>query len=600
MKTKIIALAAAAVAASATTAQGFTDEKLGVSIAVDNKVSVGAAWRVEDRDPNRVGIGNRAENNGQGNAFSTNGDDGNLAFDKGDVVSAAFKLTSDITLSRGNFGAFIRGSYLYNDRLHNYDFFDIGDYGVGKEAPLSEYYDKTRTVQNYVGNNADLLDAFFFGSFDIADRPVGFKIGRQVINWGESTFVLHGVNSILTFDQNRQRVPGFEIEELLLPTNLAWFSVSPYRNVSVELFYQLHWESTKIDAAGTYWATNDFVGPGGTRANIGFGLPDENSPGSTIPRDPDRKPSNSGQFGGKLAFVIPALNDMDLSFYGMNYHSRLPLISGISKKTFAEPAVANGRYFIEYPEDIQLYGMSFNSVVGDWSIQGEYSYKVDQPLQLDDVELLLAGVGLPSQLTPAPCPVLGCAIGGNYLQGWRRHNVSQADVGLTRIFGPSKWLGTDQVILLAEAGAVYVHDLPDESVMRYEGPGTYRPGDAFAAAFVSNALGVTGTPLEITAETGRYATDFSWGYKLLARGTYNNVLGVFRVEPMVRFDHDMEGVTPTPITNFIQNRKQLTTSVTAYYLNWSTEVGYTRYWGGGDSNLLSDRDFVEAVLKFSF
>ncbi|HEX4895003.1 MAG TPA: DUF1302 domain-containing protein [Solimonas sp.] len=584
----LIALAAATCFSGQ--AQAWTQDRDGLVLQLDTKMSAGASWRVESRDRNLVGRGNG------GLAFSTNGDDGNLAFDSGEVVSAAAKITSDLTISRGDFGVFVRGSYLFNERLNNYDFFDLGDYGVGKEAPISEYRAKTAAVRDQVGNDADLLDAYFFGSFNLAGRPAAFRIGRQVINWGESTFILHGINSILTFDQNQQRVPGFEIDELLLPTNMAWVSFSPFGSVSVEAFYQLDWESTTIDASGTYWSSNDFAGIGGTRANIGFGLPNENSPGSTIPREADREPGNDGQYGGKLGFSIPALNEMDLSLYAMNYHSRLPLISGVPKATFAEPSTVTGRYFVEYPEDIQLYGLSFNTAVGDWSIQGEYSYKVDQPLQIDDVEVLLAGVGLPSQLTPAPCPVLGCALGKPYLRGWRRHDVSQVDLGLTRLVGPIGWLGSDQLVLLAEAGGVYVHDLPPESQLRYDGPGTYTPGDPFAAGFVSAALGTT-----IPVQTDGYATDFSWGYKLVARLSYNNLIGPIRVEPTLRFDHDVKGVTPTPVTNFVEDRKMLQLSVSGFYLQeWSAELGYTRYFDGGNANLLGDRDFIDAVVKYSF
>ena len=600
MHKNLVASAAAALMLSPV-AGAWSETVSGVDVQLQNKLSIGAAWRLESRDPDRIGIGNRADNDGQGNQFSTNGDDGNLAFDDGDIVSAAAKITSDLTVTRGDYGVFLRGSYLFNQELRSHDFFNPNDYGPGKEASTAEFSRKTNAVQDYVGNNADLLDAYVFGSLDIAGRSAAFKIGRQVINWGESTFVLHGINSILSFDQNRQRVPGFEIEELLLPNNFAWVSISVSDGIGLETFYQLQWARTEIDAAGTFWSSNDFAGRGGTRANIGFGLSDENTPGTTIPRDPDREPSDSGQYGARISMLVSALNDMDLSIYGMNYHSRLPVISGISKATFAEPASQTGRYFLEYPEDIQLFGVSFNTVVGDYSLQGEYSYKVDQPLQIDDVEVLLAGVGLPSQLTPPPCPQLGCALGGNELRGWRRHDVSQTDIGLTRVFGPNRFARWDQLVLLAEAGAVYVHDLPPESVLRYDGPGTVLPGDAFASAFVSNALGVTGTPFQINPQSGGYATDFSWGYKVLVRASYNNVLGALRVEPQLRFDHDVDGVTPTPITNFVQNRKQATASLGAFYLQaWSGELAYTRYWGGGEGNLLSDRDFVQAALKYAF
>lgn len=609
MKRTLIALAATALVSAGGTASALSTELAGVDVRLDNKLSLGAAWRVESRSDTLVGRGNG------GQAFSTNGDDGNLAFDSGDVVAAAAKITSDLTLSKGNFGVFLRGTYLFDQRLNDYGFFNPDNYytptpgapdvGVGltpisrrpSEVPISVFNQRTDASRDYLGNNADLLDAYVFGSLELGSRYMAFKIGRQVLNWGESTFVLHGINSLLTFDQNKQRVPGFEIEELLLPTALAWASISVTSGVSVEAFYQLDWDHTEIDAAGSFWSTNDFAGVGGQRANLTFGLPPENFPNTTIPRAPDREPGNSGQFGGRLSMLLPYFNDIDLSLYAMNYHSRLPLISGTSKASFAAPA-STGSYFVEYPEDIQLYGISFNTVVGGWSLQGEYSYKVDQPLQIEDVEVLLAGVGLPSQLTGDPD--FGAALGGQYLRGYRRHDVSQADIGVTYAFGPSEMMGWDQVLFIGEVGGVYVHDLPPKDELRYEGPGTYTPGDAYVAALVSaSTLPALGSA--VPQQTEGWADAISWGYKMVARAQYNNVLGRFRVEPTLRFDHDVRGVTPTPITNFVEDRRLISASVAGFYLqSWSLEAGYTRYFGAGRFNLLQDRDFMSLVAKYAF
>lgn len=599
-------LIATAVAALSAWSAGALAE--GWDFQLDNRVTIGAGWRLESADPDLIGISNG------GNANSTNGDDGNLAFDSGDIVSAAAKLTSDLTLSKGDFGVFVRGSYLFNQKLYDNEPFNRNNYyvpgdvdpGVGvtptgraSEAPISEYRYRTDAVQDEVGNDADLLDAFVFGSLPIGTRELSFKIGRQIINWGESTLVLHGLNSMMELDANQARVPGAEVDEILMPTSLAWFSMWLGGGFSVEAFYQLDWQPSEIDAAGTFLSTNDFATVGGTRANITFGLPPENFPNSTIPRAPNREPGDDGQFGFRLSTLVSALNETEFAFYGMNYHSRLPVISGTSKASYAAPSTT-GTYFLEYPEDIQLYGVSFNSAVGDWSIQGEYGYKVDQPLQIDDVEILLAGVGLPSQLTPAPEAPLGSALGGKYLQGWRRHDVSQADLGLTRIFGPSAIFGWDQLIFVAEAAAVYVHDLPSENVLRYEAPGTYTPGDADVAALVS-ASTLPALGRAVPQQTDGYATSFSWGYKLIARMTYNNVFGMFRVEPLLRFDHDVSGITPTPITNFIEDRKYVSARVALNYLQaYTLEVGYSTYFDGGASNLLTDRDYAEVVAKYRF
>ena len=292
MKKNLIAFTAAALCALSGTAGAVSTEAAGISIRLDNKLSAGASWRLEERDDKFVGIGNGGEAN------STNGDDGNLAFDKGDIVAGAFKVTSDLTAEKGGFGIFVRGSYVFNERLYNYGFFNEDNYytppaagpdiGVGlrpngcptlnlpqcpSEVPISVLRERRSDVQDKIGNDADLLDAYVFGAFDAGNRQFAFKIGRQVINWGESTFVLHGINSLLTFNQNKQRVPGFEIEELLRPAAMAWFSAGIVEGVSAEVFYQLDWEKTEVDAAGTYLATNDFAGIGGRRANITFGLP---------------------------------------------------------------------------------------------------------------------------------------------------------------------------------------------------------------------------------------------------------------------------------------------------------------------------------------
>lgn len=605
-KKTLMALALAA-GFTVTPALALDYELFGMPLQLDNRVTVGGAWRMEGRDANRIGIANG------GNAYSTNGDDGNLAFDNGDLVAAAAKLTSDLTLSRGNFGIFLRGSYLFDANLHDHDFFNADNYyttpsapGVGltptgraSVAPISEYRYRNKKVRDQLGNDADLLDAYVYGSFNVASRDVGFKIGRQVINWGESTFILNGINSIMAFDANQLRVPGSELDETAIPTAMAWISATLVPKLSMEAFYQLDWQQTYVDAPGSFWGSNDFAGIGGTRANITFGLPPENTPNTTIPRARDNRPSDGGQYGAKLSTTIAALNEMDLSVYAMNYHSRLPLVSGISKASYAAPSETGG-YFIEYPEDIRLYGVSFNTVIGDWSLQGEYSYKVDQPLQVEDVELLLAGVGLPSQVTPPPAAPLGSALGGQYIRGYRRHEVSHADFSLTRLLGPLPLLGYDQLLLLAEAGAIYVHDLPDPSVLRYEGPGTYLPGDAAVSALITGStLPIFGRG--VPQQVGGYATDFSWGYKLVARLQYNNVFNLFRLEPTIRFDHDVEGITPTPLVNFVEGRKSLTTKITAAYLQtWSADIGYTRYFGGGAQNLLSDRDYIEALVKYTF
>lgn len=590
-----------------------------VDVYMTNKLSLGGAVRLSERDPELVAIANG------GSAFSTNGDDGNLAFDKGDLVSGTIKLTSDVSFGWGDYGALVRVSGVYSPVLDGKDdFFDVSDY-CPTDAPCAtrefgpaEFNRKTDAVHSQVGLKGDLLDAYVYGNVDVLDRVLTFRLGRQAPSWGEALFVLNGLNAIQAFDVNRLRVPGFEFEELSRPAAMAWLALDLFEGVSVEGFYQFEWRPTVIDASGTFWSSSDLAGIGGTQANLGFGRAHENqaasvtatgtnwclpppdlggpggSPcvpfGSTVPRGANAEPSDDGQYGGAIRFLIPYLNNMDLALYGANYHSKLPLISGTSRSGPVSPA-DDANYFVEYPEDIQMYGMSFNTTVPgiDIALQGEYSYKLDQPLQLDDVELLLAGLGAAGQISP----LAGATLGNQYLRGWRRLDVNVADISMTKILGPR--FGWDQLSLFAEVGMVHVNNMPDPAELAFEAPATYTLNAGTAALNPSTAAGLPVVPYDA------YATATSWGYRAAARFTFNNVFNAMTMEQTLIYFNDVDGTTPTPIVNFVEGRQQITWQMTFDYLStWNFGLGYTNYFGAGDRNLINDRDFLDFNVKYSF
>ncbi len=597
---RVLVTGALAGLAPAAMAAGF---ELGeASVRIDSQFSTGFAVRMEEQDRNLIGRANQTADGQSGLAYSTNGDDGNLQFDKGDVFAAPSKLTSDLSFNWGNFGAFVRGTYTFDWVLHDEDFLDPADHEGPPDDTLTpaDLAARRDVIQDQVGNDADLLDAYVYGDFDIAGRYLAVRLGRQVLNWGESTFVQNGINSLLAADVNHLRVPGFQLEEVFRPVGMAWASTDVTDNASLDLFYQLEWRPTVTDAAGTYFATNDFAGPGGQTAQIGFGRAPENaspltvcsdgSPcvpfGAAITRLPDREAKDGDQFGGALRMYLPGLNDLDLSFYAANYHSRLPLVSGRSRPTGNSPSSESG-YRLVYPENIKLYGLSFNTTMwGGIAVQGEASRKDDQPLQIDDVELLLAGLGVSSQVAP----IQGSALGGQEIVGYRRYSVNQVNLGLTKIFGPWSLIGSDQATMVLEAAGMHVEDMPDTDELRLEAPGTYTPGDAATAA----ALGV---PQQI----GGYPTASSWGYRLATRLTYNNVFNRFVMEPAILWQHDVNGTSPTPLTSFVEGRQQINLVLNTRYLDrLEYEIGYTVYQGAKPYNLLGDRDFLQMVVKYSF
>ncbi len=116
-----------------------------------------------------------------------------------------------------------------------------------------------------------LLDAFGYVRFNMGSMPAELRLGRQVLSWGESTFIQGGLNSINHFDVAALRVPGSELKEAFLPQEMAVFNLQFNETVSTQLVYLLDWNDTLPEPAGSFFSTNDFAVPGGQKVVLGFG-----------------------------------------------------------------------------------------------------------------------------------------------------------------------------------------------------------------------------------------------------------------------------------------------------------------------------------------
>ena len=313
--------------------------------SLDTTISHGLTFRVGSRNPELAG--------------KVNSNDGNLNYDRG-VVSSASKFTTDLDIGTGNFGAFVRATGFID--FENED-------GNRERTPLSE------AAKERVGKDLELLDAYVTSTFDVGNTIIDARIGRHVLNWGESTFIPNGINAINPFDVSKLRRPGSELREALLPVSMASVAAAPTDNLSVEVFYQLGWEETEIDPVGSFYSVTDYVGPGAREAVIsdvatafafnedvteadrrsGFGpltpainadlagnvvdhpqhgtvpwpLPPLANPDpdfASVLRGSDRSPDDAGQWGVALRYLSADLNDTEFGFYALNYHSRLPFV----------------------------------------------------------------------------------------------------------------------------------------------------------------------------------------------------------------------------------------------------------------------------------
>ena len=602
----------------------------GVRVNLDTTITYGIAIRAQERDPSLIGIANG------GTSRSVNEDDGDLNFDKGHPFANVIKATSEVEVKYRNFGAFARGTCFYDFDLHDSD----------KLGPIG----RERLGKDCVG-----LDGYVYASFDPMGHTTRLRAGRQVISWGESTFIPNGINVINPIDLSKIRIPGSELKEAFIPTTGIWGSVELSKAASIEGFYLTNWDKIRLDPRGSYFSNNDSVSDDADRAIVTFGrrkdphFPLTNpippttpgagpvaaalygpfDPAASVwaPRSPDRNPSDNGQYGVAIRYLAHALNNSEFGFYFLNYHSRTPLFSSItgspatSSNTLTSivtggplNAVHNGTatYFAEYPENIRLYGVSFNTQgPAGVALQGEYSYRPNQPVQYSTAELILATLGLPNTITgftqipglPVGATTAALVPPRTYLQGFQRLKMSQVQVTATKSW-PTV-LRAEQLILVGEAGANYFHAFPTN--VKFNGPGAYLPATQFGATLTSGG----------SMQNEGFATRFSWGYRVAARLEYANALMGGSLAPRAAYADDVKGVGP----NFNEDVKSASVGVSwDYQRKWLVDLQYTSFFGGrtycgtdvsgvpptqpasfcSSANPLKDRDFYSLSVSYSF
>lgn len=562
-------------------AMTFSSAEGDLRFTFDTIFSVGAIVRTQHPDKRNVGIVNG------GTSRSPNEDDGNLNYERGEVVSLALKGLHDLDISYGKTGFFTRFGY-------------VSDLAARNKEELTE------AAHKRLDFDMELFDAYVRQEFDVGGRRLNVRLGNQVVSWGESTFIIGGINTINPIDVVRLRTPGSELKEAFIPVPMLFASQQITDDISLEAFYQFKFEPFRIDPSGTYFSTTDVLGPGGREAFTGFGrTPDRGTAGrdtrncedpctpadnSVIARSEDRLARDDGQFGFALRWLMPFLNNTEIGLYGINYHSRTPIASGIKVPDQDPPlnllpvprgllSTEGGSVFAEYPEDIQLYGLSFNTP-GPFGIalQGEYSYRPNMPIQKASVELNLAILGAPNQAGFGNDVEGGSSNPGGraYLQGFERVPMHQFQfTGLKAI---PNVLGASQLIGLFEAAFVHL-ELPKGIL--FNGPGVYLPGEDSSRNGLPGSLFNYPTPLVANGSAQPrgvgYTSRNSWGYRAVGRLEYNDVFAGVNLFPRFVFSHDVKGTSQF----LTEDAKAISVGVNATYNQvWSADIAYTTFFGG--------------------
>lgn len=628
-------------AASAQAAEfSFADNEISGSL--DTTLSYGQLWRVQgqSRDNDDVNV-----------------NDGNRNFDTG-LVSEVFKVTTDLEMNYQNYGLFVRGTAFYDTQIMD----KRNDYYNGnriaqpsQNTPNDDRF--TRDTRHAAGRDAQILDAYIYGNWDVAEHPLSARLGRQVFNWGEGLFYRGGVNTSNPVDGARFRLPGAELKEVLIPVEAVSFNIGLTDNLSMETFYQFKWKESAIDPVGSYFSETDLFAEGGSTAyarNAALGGADFRSNYSALSAlragglqgteyldsngyfkaasiGSDLKAKDDGQLGVAFRYIAEQLNSTEFGFYFVNYHSKEPTLhadlngfSGLDLDALTAAASSNAISSYSTLQTLaglgnttaqQLLGLVNGAATVDAAnqINARREYVENIRMYGFSFNTTLGDASLFGELTYRPNLPIAIAATNDLLGDLLRQAPLLVQGQQGNIGGQALQLG-DQI---RNYERVEAYDASLGTIYNF-GPSLGFDALTGVAELASEHL--RGSDLKYTAFDGStryysgrgdssytfgYGRSYqvnrnAYGYTLVLSGTWNDVFAGVNLSPYVVYRDDFEG-NSYQTGRFVEGRKAYTLGMKAAYMNsLEAELQYTEFSGGGNNNAVRDRDNIGVNVKYSF
>lgn len=331
--------------------------------------------------------------------------------------------------------------------------------------------------------------------------------------------------------------------------------------------------------------------------------------------------SKSGQWGVRFKFTPEVMPDTEFALYYANYHSSLPFIdayissvagaSGLGAVATSpvsdyldaiataagggtNGAVARGKAAVAmaglsmlhnsgaarvvYPEDIKVWGASFNTKVwGYTQIAGELTYRENAPIWVDHPEDLLtkavqslADSDPTNEFESSQANPNEMNSPDTWYANYERTPVWDASLSVIQPFGAV--LGTDLMYVVGEAAFQQVSGL--ENYDRYVAKGS------------SDWAG------EDPSENADDRLDrFSWGYNVMLGANWNDVaMPGLNLESTFRFTHDVDGNSHMT-GRFEEGEKKINMGLTAKY----DDIMAKFTWGGDADDVLRNGTITGTV-----
>ena len=556
--------------------------------SLDMQLTLGAGMRMVNQSPNL--IGDPRVNAAANTAQSSNGDDGDLNYNKHDLFTTYLKFTPELLLKFPDDYKFMaRGTALYDFKATDTRRTELAD-----------------DAKEQVARDVRLLDLWVSKDLDIGSQRARVRVGNQVVSWGESVFAIGGINSTNALDFQKFSVPGTQIKEAVLPAPMVSVASGLGHGFNVEAYYQFRWNRNRVPPAGTYFSVGDIYDKGrqplfidvnpASRGFVNFGGLDPAADPTqantfAVPLADDKTPKNNGQYGIAMHYKPEGVS-LDIGLYFMNYHDKMPVLE----------ALADGRLRWDFLENRKLYGVSANFPLGNWAVGWELSYRPKDAVALTGCYGAGGPLdGITNAVTGIDCPM------------WiDREKIQTHLTGLLLMSpGAHGWfldiLGADTATFLGEVvmtrysgvspGKRFDRTIDNVAVTQAPAAGYgFWMGEPFTADLGLGAGTQTYDTVGGVGDANSYGVtiDFNFAYD-------NKILKGWTVIPGVTYFQAIKGNTPTFTANYLQGAK----SANFYVLfnqsaptRWQAGLNYTNYWG--NNQLLADRDFIGGFLTRNF
>ena len=561
----------------------------------NNVLVAAAAVRVKNPDKQLVGYNNANQYPGAKGAVSTM-DDGNLNYQKGDLISAPLQYTTDLELRyQRRYGVYGKARTWYdyageNQEVHHGNV--ANRYQPNAKLDDSDYHDYNQF------SGYEVLDLYAYGNWDIGDTLLTARFGKQSINWGESLLYV-GINGFNPLNFSALGRAGVRQDEALVPVNRIYGNLITSNGISIEAFYALDWESSRFPPCGSLLGIDVMLDPSCFQATAATGIPDQqqlNQPALNAlfvaPVTNTDKPRNSGQYGFSTRYFVEDL-DTEFGLYFANFHSTTPIVgkqlctSKINLGTESVCSPLGGLALpLQYEENVQAFAISASSGVENLALSAELSYFHDLPVQRNLPELswgAINGKGIYADRMAAAGP--GATFDGSI-------QVDRTQLLLGGVMDLTSHTGLADATLVGEVAGQWLN-LPSTDVERIG-----RNGNWGAAANSVDGCDPR-TQYAGGCATDGFATEFNWSYRLMTTFSLPRPGLGLEFKPQFIWNHDVSGYS---VDGFqVEGRQLFGASVrTIFQRAFFLDVGRTWVRSNTDYDPARDKDayFIATGMAF--